>query len=524
MRGLSVPLLLGIASTLCAAQDNSSASASASQDDTSASASATPDDSSSAAPSTTSWRAAVSVPTPSEPPVNNTRRSQTQFGVGYEVWWETIAFWDDPNRSPAPAEPELGFYNSNNASVLRQQAEWISGAGIDFVLVDFSNSLGDVVFPPLDTLFDVYSTMDKHPQITILIGTATNGTFDEKIERAYGRYMDNQTRADMFVQYKGKPLVTFYSGPTFTAPPEYTNDNYTIRFMGALNEITGSPYGTWSWLNRAPYVEGQPTNITSFGVPNDFDGWTADSIWSVSNITGYITATNNVTGQNITKDTVGNLTSPTFTITEPVMQWYAIGEDFNAFGAPARLNIRNVFLLQDAETGEILRSLSPPGDLEVFTLQQWNTKDLIGRNVTFVANGYGYQSLQPGWFGFTALQQLSSEFVSAAADIFGNGIGGVGSRWDTHTRLFGAYYVYQMQAAYDFEPDFVLCQQFNEGVAPDEYSVESGNDIEPSKYTKLAGVHSDGWGDYYLNLTGQLIQQYRDGAEFPAVMLDTRYP
>ena len=495
-----------LTNTLVALCDGSSASAGNASSSSTASASA-----SSSAASSTAW-------------VNSTRRADTLFGIGYEIWWDVFAYWkSDPTRQDVTAEPVLGYYNSSNATVLRQQAEWISDAGIDFVLVDFSNSLNDSVFVPFDVLFDVYSTMDKHPQISILLSTFTNGTLDEKIERAYGRYMSNQTRADMFVQYQGKPLVTFYTNPDPAPPPVYSNPDYTIRFMGALDEFTGSEYGAWSWLNRAPYVEGQPTNMTNFSAPDGFDGWTADTIWSVSNVSGYIAANTQIS--NVTADSFGNLTSPPFTITEPAMQWMAYGADGNASPNPTKFNIRNVFALVDATTGEVLRTLSPPGSDETgFYLQQWNTRDLIGRNVTFVANGYGWNSIEPSAFGFTALQQVSSEFVSACTEIFGNGGGGVGSRWDTHTRLFGAYYVYQMLAVYDFEPDIALVQQWNEFIAPDEYSVESGNDMEPTKITNLAGVNSDGWGMYYLNLTQELISQYRAGAAFPAVMLDTRYP
>ncbi len=69
-----------------------------------------------------------------------------------------------------------------------------------------------------------------------------------------------------------------------------------------------------------------------------------------------------------------------------------------------------------------------------------------------------------------------------------------------------------------------MIQQWNEFSAPDQYGIEESNDIEPTNITTLAGTHSDGWGTYYLNLTTELISQYRQGSAFPGVMLDTRYP
>lgn len=76
----------------------------------------------------------------------------------------------------------------------------------------------------------------------------------------------------------------------------------------------------------------------------------------------------------------------------------------------------------------------------------------------------------------------------------------------------------------NYEPDVALLLQWNEFGSPDQYGVEASNDMEPTTITKLAGADSDGWGDYYLNLTTELIQQYRLGNLFPSVLLDTRYP
>lgn len=96
--------------------------------------------------------------------------------------------------------------------------------------------------------------------------------------------------------------------------------------------------------------------------------------------------------------------------------------------------------------------------------------------------------------------------------------------WDAHQRYYGATLVYNMNSVFKYEPDIALVQQWNEFGAPDQYSVEASDDMEPTTITDLAGAGSDGWGYYYLNLTTELIRQYRLGNRFPAVTLDTRYP
>ena len=44
-------------------------------------------------------------------------RSNTQFGIGYEVWWNTIVNWTSPE-----AIPTLGQYSSYDPVILEQHA------------------------------------------------------------------------------------------------------------------------------------------------------------------------------------------------------------------------------------------------------------------------------------------------------------------------------------------------------------------------------------------------------------------
>ena len=90
-------------------------------------------------------------------------------GIGYQCWfppqgWENV--WD---------EPELGFYRSDDPKVIRQHAEWLYDAGVDFIWIDWSNNIGNriegAVRPDLESienatqvLFDEYVKLKKQPQ------------------------------------------------------------------------------------------------------------------------------------------------------------------------------------------------------------------------------------------------------------------------------------------------------------------------------------------------------------------------
>lgn len=451
---------------------------------------------------------------PSEP-ANRTNRCNTQFGVGYEVWWKTIVNWTSPEATPV-----LGEYSSLNATVITQHAKWLSNAGIDFVLVDLSNSDSEIALSAVDKLVNVYLTLDTKPKIAILLGTATAGTLQSKADLIKHRYFSNSSNRDLFLQYKGKPLLQIYSGAIFHAEPNYTNPDFTIRFLGAFQEITLNAGGIWAWTNRKPIIDGPLTNISTFD-QTGLTGWTEDPAW---HITGGMYASTEPNG-TATQQT-GNITSPTFTITADAIQFNAIGTDPIAQAGLASIGSRNIYLLKDATTGTILRSESPPGSITTFFLRQWNVRDLKGRDVVFqaVSNAGASAPSTLGWLGFYGLAQLESEFMTVNAQLGGNEFFGMSNDWDAHSRYFGATLVYNMIGAYNYEPDIVLVQQWNEFQSPDQFGVEGSNDMEPTVVNKLAGVNSDGWGYYYLNLTTELIQQYRMGNEFPAVMLDTRYP
>jgi hypothetical protein len=102
--------------------------------------------------------------------------------------------------------------------------------------------------------------------------------------------------------------------------------------------------------------------------------------------------------------------------------------------------------------------------------------------------------------------------------------GGAWSNYDAHRRCSGATLVEFMDAAFRYEPELIMIQQWNEFTAPDVYSVEDSDDIEPTIIHRLEGPYSDGWGFYYLDLITRLISQYRHGYRVPQVMLNTLYP
>jgi hypothetical protein len=465
-------------------------------------------------------------------------RRHTQIGIGYETWFDAVG-WTRPE-----AEPILGRYSSLDEKVIRQHASWITYAGIDHIIVDWSNNLGanwtngtaEKIIAGTDKLFDVYSTMraSERPQITILVGIdngkAGTTNFQAQIEQIKTKYLDDARYKGLLVRHEGRPLLTIYTGARTTAPPSWSDQAFTVRWMGAFREIVLNPGGQWSWVDRLAYANGPETPISTFD-STQFAGWSADSSWRVGTVKtqpafnislDQIIATSepvNGAGQS-----TGKLTSPVLTITERFLSFNAIGFDMSAGADLSTLEGRNVYLLKDAATGQILRTATPPGDPTRMYVRQWNVGDLMGRRVVFQAVNNSSAGGGLGWFGFSALVQQRPEQVTAVVANGGNEAPGSYANWDSHNRNSGAYLVEMMAGAFKIEPEFLVIQQWNEFGRPDQYGVASSNDIEPTKITRLAGSDSDGWGFYYLKLVRDIVDQYRAGAAFPSVALDTRYP
>ncbi|MGC8632138.1 MAG: hypothetical protein ACP5T2_07005, partial [Thermoprotei archaeon] len=62
--------------------------------------------------------------------------SRTLIGMEYETWFPYPMGW-----GLREATPILGTYSSSDPAVIRQQAEWLTWAGVNFLIIDWSNNV-----------------------------------------------------------------------------------------------------------------------------------------------------------------------------------------------------------------------------------------------------------------------------------------------------------------------------------------------------------------------------------------------
>jgi hypothetical protein len=213
-------------------------------------------------------RAVPGLPEPAPP-------SERKVGITYSTWH---------NRRPwgkTWGTPTLGQYLSNDLAVIRQHAEWLVSANVDFIYIDWSNDI-DTGIPgsagqgrqvylenTTTTLFEQYMRLPAHPQVAIMIGfpgqpsALTDGRLRRKADQVWDTLAHHPKYESIYFHYLHHPLLIVYTGTPTAYPhglPPFADPRFTVRFMtGFVSEQPSllsaggvSRFGYWSWEDRGP--------------------------------------------------------------------------------------------------------------------------------------------------------------------------------------------------------------------------------------------------------------------------------
>jgi hypothetical protein len=211
--------------------------------------------------------------------------AERRVGIAYTTW-----HWNKP-WTKVWGTPELGQYLSSDRAVISQHVSWLTDAGVDFLLIDWSNNLNyhpgetkdrpdfDMIENSTRALFEECATRERSPRISIMLGcpgeprATQNGKLTRKADQVYQEYVANPRFRPLIEDYLGKPLLVVYvntPSPWQHGVPEWKDPRFTVRFMTGFitqqHALMGpgqvSRYGYWSWEDRCkptyPIVNGHP--------------------------------------------------------------------------------------------------------------------------------------------------------------------------------------------------------------------------------------------------------------------------
>jgi hypothetical protein len=181
--------------------------------------------------------------------------------MGYNVWF-TMDWENDPNVIDKPI---LGYYKSNNVSVLLQHVKWFAELDIDFVIVNWQ---GIYYNPPCNEnaklFFQILANYLGTHRIQAAICVQITGNWTDETE-IYDYVWDNfVTKYQQFYyHYQGKPLILFFSECSTIynrTDPLQKDPRFTVISMGVKSYD--------DWLYNAIYYPERTNENPWCGVKN----------------------------------------------------------------------------------------------------------------------------------------------------------------------------------------------------------------------------------------------------------------
>lgn len=238
------------------------------------------------------------------------KSSHLALGLAHQVAAADDVDGSCPTRPAAgwagrEATPLLGTYESSDPRVITQHATWLADAGVDFLLIDWSNNFGGNwsngvavgIMAATYNLALTYVKLRRRPKFALLLGLdhgqAGTPRFQELVDTVWTLFLEPPAMRALYQEFLGKPLLGVFTGPRWSPPPSWSDPRFTVRWVNGFNETThGNRLGYWSWIDRQPQVtyrqgsapHGQATPVAEAvtvaagwpgGGPKSQHGWSA---------------------------------------------------------------------------------------------------------------------------------------------------------------------------------------------------------------------------------------------------------
>lgn len=149
-------------------------------------------------------------------------------------------------------EPAVGYYDSDNAEVIRIHLRQLQEAKIDFIILDFTNGLAQMLLDDAEILCNTAMEMrkagEKTPGIVFWCQNKDSDRASNGV-KIYDLFYKPSKYDELFVYWSGKPLLLTTSDPTDAGNRTLLN-YFTCRKMWGLQRTLASK--EWSFLQDEP--------------------------------------------------------------------------------------------------------------------------------------------------------------------------------------------------------------------------------------------------------------------------------
>lgn len=110
------------------------------------------------------------------------------------------------------AEPEMGYFLSQDEYVIRKDLSMLADAGVDVLVLDVTN--GIMFYPEWEVLFTTMQKMkEEGNQVPQFCFWAFNGPVITRVQELYEKYYKQKRFSDLWFYWNGKPLLLYNATP-----------------------------------------------------------------------------------------------------------------------------------------------------------------------------------------------------------------------------------------------------------------------------------------------------------------------
>lgn len=195
--------------------------------------------------------------------------SNVKIGLYYYVWYgEGLGgrYWNDSDNNVVVDTPLLGFYSSQNTSVIRQHLKWFQELNISFLIISWwgPHSYGD---ESTKTVFSMVKESGSPIEIAIMVEAFNwSGIYDFKAIYEYINTTYIVPYGDIYMRLDNLPLVCFFNDNINMTKTEENRTAIRSSATGFSARIVGhSDYVDWYAWPTSGHSEAEKPRLSRDG-------------------------------------------------------------------------------------------------------------------------------------------------------------------------------------------------------------------------------------------------------------------